>query len=141
MGSVPQPVRLCSTVKICITGGLHCEDYKFSGGTGPNERSLQKFILDVPAFPASPTMGMCTPQEDSMECLACAKPKSIIQQRTNTWTQIRDMHTPCINIGTEVFATGGYDGHGVEYYDEKSKEWFKASDMNVHISSLSACGT
>nr|CAH7722297.1 unnamed protein product [Callosobruchus chinensis] len=73
--------------------------------------------------------------------------------QTNTWTPITDMYNPRSNFAIEViddmiFAIGGFNDvdiigvttiYHVECYDEKTNEWYEATDMNIYRSALSAC--
>jgi len=87
--------------------------------------------------------------------------------QNNTWSAIPDMYNPRSNFAIEViddmiFAIGGFNGkssffkkclkcngmidflgvttiYHVECYDEKTNEWYEATDMNIYRSALSAC--
>ncbi|KAI8516137.1 hypothetical protein Bbelb_069500, partial [Branchiostoma belcheri] len=67
---------------------------------------------------------------------------------SNQWTMIPNMYNPRSNFGIEViddmlFVVGGFNGYTtichVECYDERTNEWYDATDMSLYRSALS-CG-
>ncbi|XP_053320281.1 kelch-like protein 10 isoform X1 [Spea bombifrons] len=67
---------------------------------------------------------------------------------SNTWLPLPSMLSCRSNFGIEVvddliYVIGGFNGFTttfkVEYYDEKTREWYDAKDMSIYRSALSCC--
>ncbi|CAG7819407.1 unnamed protein product [Allacma fusca] len=89
------------------------------------------------------------------ECLSSAE---VYDPETNQWTVIAPMRNrrsgvSCIAYHNSVYVVGGFNGisrmcsgfngvttiYHVECFDERTNEWYEATDMNIYRSALSAC--